>query len=472
VKAIEIRDQPILGLRRTVQITANGVRYRLFRSIVTVGVVGVAVAFLMNILSESLIRRAIARRALGRIAELRLAATWVARLTHPGTVEELLSEVSQDVTGEPALRDAARRAVEYLRFFGSLDYARRRALLHDAGGLGAFDALQEAAALARFRSALADLRSVRLPTAFDDLETLLRAWPGLKSHLLSLRKKRAESIAAVAARLDGRALIEALTDADGAFGDVIRAAGFDLAPGMARRVAEQARRTRDARLVEKSVGTPEMRQAVAGHLDLLPNDVNVRTLWRLLRDPRGASWYLALQKETGGEAANLTADRLVELARIEEELLSLARAERMTVTSGGLTGSGERMDWLVLASMLVCVVGISNSMLMSVTERFREIATLKCLGALDGFIMLMFVLEAAFLGLVGGVVGAVLGALLGFARMVMPFGSLATASFPFGQAMLAIAVSAVLGVVLAAIAAVYPSLKAARLAPMEAMRIQ
>lgn len=472
MKTIAIRDQPVLSFRRTVHITANGVRYRLFRSIVTVGVVAVAVAFLMNILGESLIRRAIARRALGRIAELRLAAAWVARLTHPGTVEELLAEVSQATPAEAALVDAARQAVEYLRFFSGLDYARRRALLRDASGPGAFDALQEPAALARFRSALATLRSVRLPTTFDALEALLRAWPALKAHILALRATRAEGIAAVAARLEGRTLIEALTDADGAFGDAIRAAGFDLDPDTARRVAEQARRTHDARLVEKSIGAPEMRQAVAGYLDLLPNDVNVRALWGLLRRPKGAAWYHARQHAAHGDAEGLTPDRLVELAEVQEELLSLARAERMTVASGGLTGSGERMDWLVLASMLVCVVGISNSMLMSVTERFREIATLKCLGALDGFIMLMFVLEAAFLGAGGGVVGALLGTLLAFARMVVPYGTLATASFPLGQIILAITVSAALGVVLAAVASVYPSLKAARLAPMEAMRIQ
>ncbi len=131
-----------------------------------------------------------------------------------------------------------------------------------------------------------------------------------------------------------------------------------------------------------------------------------------------------------------------------------------------------RQTWLVVMSLLVSAVGITNSMLMSVTERFREIATLKCLGALDGFIMLMFVLEAAFLGAGGGVVGALLGTLLAFARMVVPYGTLATASFPLGQIILAITVSAALGVVLAAVASVYPSLKAARLAPMEAMRIQ
>ncbi|HUT34102.1 MAG TPA: FtsX-like permease family protein [Planctomycetota bacterium] len=472
MKTIEIREQPVLSFRRTVQITANGVRYRLFRSLVTVVVVAVAVAFLMNILSESLVRRAIARSTVGRIAEIRCAATWVGRLTSPGTVEELLPVIAASSSGDERLRDAARRGSQYLGWFQSLDYARRRALLHKATGTEAFDSLQDAAALSRFRDALAVMRSVRLPSSLAAFEEFVRAWPGLKAHALAVRAKRAEGLAAVAARLQGRSLIEALADANGAFGEVVRSAGFDFPAATARRVAEQARRTLDVRVVEKSVGAPQMRQAVAGYLDLLPNDVSVRTLWRLLRDYKAASWYVARQKETDGDAARLAAERLVELAAVQGELYSLARAERMTVATGGVTGSGERMDWLVLASMLVCVVGISNSMLMSVTERFREIATLKCLGALDGFIMLMFVLEAAFLGAVGGLLGACLGTLLGVARLLIPFGSLVTASLPAGELAAAIAISSVLGVILAALASVYPSLKAARLAPMEAMRIQ
>ena len=49
--------------------------------------------------------------------------------------------------------------------------------------------------------------------------------------------------------------------------------------------------------------------------------------------------------------------------------------------------------WLVSMSLIVCVVGIANAMLMSVTERFREIGTMKCLGALDGFVVRLFLLE-------------------------------------------------------------------------------
>jgi len=107
-----------------------------------------------------------------------------------------------------------------------------------------------------------------------------------------------------------------------------------------------------------------------------------------------------------------------------------------------------------------------------VTERFREIATMKCLGALDSFIMINFVLESALLGVAGGIGGVVLGAILGILRSLWGFGGLALSNLPGLDLLTAAGLCLVAGVVLAALAAVYPAWVAARLAPMEAMRIE
>ena len=132
----------------------------------------------------------------------------------------------------------------------------------------------------------------------------------------------------------------------------------------------------------------------------------------------------------------------------------------------------ELTGWNRRKGCLVCGIGITNAMMMAVTERFNEIATLKCLGALDGFIMIMFVLESCFMGLVGGLIGSVLGGIIGLSRMLVSFGSAFFSAIPLGDLMLGMVISILLGTLLAAISAVIPSYKAARLAPMEAMRVE
>lgn len=71
-----------------------------------------------------------------------------------------------------------------------------------------------------------------------------------------------------------------------------------------------------------------------------------------------------------------------------------------------------RLNWLVGLSLVVCAVGITNSMLMSVTERFREIGTMKCLGALDSFVVRIFMIEALLMGVIASTLGWVVGTLL------------------------------------------------------------
>jgi len=489
LKEIDVRDQPVLSLARTVKITVNGIRYRLFRSIVTVVVVAVAMAFLTNILSESLIRRSVAERTQRRIAEIRQAAVWAGALSDPGTLRDLVRRVASAGRDGAACREAAAmggltdeqmdsyhpaatQAVVYLDFFEKLNYARRRALVHNAQGLGVFDRLATEAGMDRFTTALGRMKSVQLPTSLDALNEFVAGWADVAAMTRAVHAGRAKAVAAVRAELAGRPVLEALCDVEGPFGDVVRSAGFVLTREEAPVVARLAREMVQSLKLERSIGEPEMRKLVAGRLDLLPVDVSVPTLWRVVHSRSGAAWYLEQQERLGGPAKALAVDEAMSLAALDAEKRQLGRVEALGSPSGGPFGIGERMGWLVLASMLVCTVGIANAMLMSVTERFREIATLKCLGALDAFIMLMFVLEAAFLGIAGGIAGAVIGTLIGLGRMLLPYGSLVLAALPVGELLSAMAVSVVLGVVLAAAAAVYPSFKAARLAPMEAMRIQ
>jgi putative ABC transport system permease protein len=196
-------------------------------------------------------------------------------------------------------------------------------------------------------------------------------------------------------------------------------------------------------------------------------------MWKVLDNRKDAELYLSKMKESGIDTGGMDPDYLIRLNEYRKETRALTRADQLTADVGiGWMGLGKRMGWLVFVSMLVCGIGISNAMLMTVTERFREIATMKCLGALDGFIMIVFVLEACFLGFFGGILGGILGDGIGMSRMLAAFGSICLDSFPVVDLALATCFSIVLGITLAAIAAVYPSLKAARLAPMEAMRIE
>ena len=136
------------------------------------------------------------------------------------------------------------------------------------------------------------------------------------------------------------------------------------------------------------------------------------------------------------------------------------------------TGGEEQVKqiWLVVLSLLVCVVGIANAMLMSVTERYKEIGTMKCLGALDRFIIKLFLLESGFMGLFGSIAGALLGGLLMTIVSSINYGLEVITKFPIASFLYYFVVAVILGTVLAVIGAIYPAYTAARMVPADAMR--
>ena len=125
--------------------------------------------------------------------------------------------------------------------------------------------------------------------------------------------------------------------------------------------------------------------------------------------------------------------------------------------------------WMIGLALLISFVGILNAMLMSVTERFREIGTMKCLGALDGFIVKLFLLESVFQGVVGTVIGVVVGLVLAFAEGLRSYGGAVWTLVPAGDLGSYVMFALAAGVILAVSGAVYPALRAAHMKPVDAM---
>ena len=131
--------------------------------------------------------------------------------------------------------------------------------------------------------------------------------------------------------------------------------------------------------------------------------------------------------------------------------------DTMTLVLGGIVG----------VSLLVGGIGIMNIMLVSVTERTREIGICKALGAQRHHILMQFLIEAVILSALGGLVGLVIGYLLGAGVSTLIPGFPA-AAVPLWARLLSFGFSSVVGVLFG----IMPAAKAANLDPIEALRYE
>ncbi len=122
-------------------------------------------------------------------------------------------------------------------------------------------------------------------------------------------------------------------------------------------------------------------------------------------------------------------------------------------------------------SLFVGGVGIMNIMLVSVTERTREIGLRKSIGATNRDILTQFLIEATVLTVLGGIIGILLGSGLSFviAQILTRFAAISWQfNFPWTGALLGLGVSAAIGLIFG----IYPARQAALKSPMEALRYE
>lgn len=490
-RTIDVRAQRHLTFRQTVLLCLRGIRHRLLRSVMTLCVAALAVAFFMFLMTENTLVGSIAVQVHREVLDARMPANWLARLkTRPApaghakrladywrTSSPLLEEAAS-VTGIPLdeVNNLARSAANehaYLVFMRELPLGKRLILFERREGRAALRYLLDDNALEAFGEKVAGMHGIRIPGTLEGFTEFLsgyalyskqladftRAWNGQ----VELLQQGEESLT------QGVPLNEWLVSAADAevagWRDQVNALGFALSGEDLPVIRRYLKDTRLKQQVVERLNDPEL---VDQWRKIFRSSKRISTDEKLLvlDDPRAAE---VLKGEFSAKELEQLKDRQSHDRDLHDFETALAGK---VVTRDGKPVMGTRQLFLLGISFLVCMVGISNAMLMSITERFREIATMKCLGATDRFILVQFMTEAGLQGLAGGICGVILGLLAAVVKTLGTFGLYTLAHWPGTQILAGAGLSVLAGILLAVLASTYPSLAASRMAPMEAMRIE
>ncbi len=514
---IEIGEQKRLGFFRCVQMVMISMRYRALRSLVTLATLALAVAFLMISGADNMITMRVRVHASTQLAPQQLAqrqlvrfvkpddindvlrslqvgqigqvggvgveavggvgsvgggggGAWSPRSSHTQVLDEYRAWLGGDIAAEQQVSLAADIAVQlqaWETWADRLSPAARAALLSDASLVSRMDQWSDSMQWERLIDRL-DQWGFKLPDGEASAKHFITEdWPKFRETFVAINTGHARAIAAIS-DID---LAENSANPD--VQKNIAAAGFVISQDQWTQINELLHWSAVRRQINEALRDTVLRARVGQVLGMKSKEVGLE---RVLGEIDGANIGEVLANTLAESGFSIDAQTIVALAeRYQREavLLSvLGEGQAIEIGEASNNKITLRMKLLLGLSLLVCVVGVSNAMLMAVTDRFREIATMKCIGALDGSIMGLFVIESTCLGVLASVSGVLVGLVLVVIRSTIGLGALLweTPGLASGL-LLAAGLSALAGLLLAVLAAVGPAWMAARLAPMEAMRV-
>ncbi|MFM1746417.1 MAG: Macrolide export ATP-binding/permease protein MacB [Verrucomicrobiota bacterium] len=204
------------------------------------------------------------------------------------------------------------------------------------------------------------------------------------------------------------------------------------------------------------------------------DDIVMTPITRFLSDYGAARFSVTIATQAPSqELYNETVDRAITAMRMVRSLQAEEENDFELYSNDSLIAAFAQVADVVRAGALVisaiallaASIGIMNIMLVSVTERTKEIGVRKSIGARSRSILTQFLIEAVVLSLAGGIAGIVLGVATGNALAVW---LKAEVVFPWDWALIGLLTCSVIGVA----AGLYPALKASRLDPIESLRYE
>ena len=170
--------------------------------------------------------------------------------------------------------------------------------------------------------------------------------------------------------------------------------------------------------------------------------------------------------ESAVDNATITMRKIRKLNPVEESNFGISRSDDLVNRIAEMTGVLSASAWIIgIITILGSSIALMNIMIVSVTDRTREIGVRKSLGAKKGTIAWQFFMETLIIAQLGGLLGIILGILIGYLMAtLMEFGFV----IPWG----AIVAAVITSFIVALVSGLYPALKASKLDPIEALRYE